>query len=448
MDTQATTTFPTFAEAARVWARIGLLSFGGPAAQIALMHREVVESRPWVSDARFLHALNFCMLLPGPEAQQLATYLGWLLHGVRGGVVAGLLFILPGVAVMMALSILYATLGQVPLVAALFFGLKCAVLVVVVEALVRVARRALKGALPWVVAAAAFLALFALQVPFPLVVLGAAAVGYLLPQGFASGGHGGAQGEVGAGPAPLLDAALAADPERIMRMGGAARRAGLVAVALWVWPVVLLMGSGTFGDIAWFFSKMAVVTFGGAYAVLAYVAQEAVDGYRWLTAPDMLAGLGLAETTPGPLILVLQFVGFLAAFREGGVAGGVAGALLAVWVTFAPCFAWIFLGAPFVERLHDAPRLKGALAGVTAAVVGVIANLALWFGLRVLFARVEEVRAGPFVLGLPDGTTLVPEALALSALAAACLFALRLGLVRTLGVTAFAGLVMRSVLAG
>jgi chromate transporter len=434
--------FPTLREAVRVWARIGLLSFGGPAAQIALMHREVVEERRWVSDARFLHALNFCMLLPGPEAQQLATYLGWLMHGVRGGVAAGLLFILPGVAVMLALSILYATLGNVPLVAALFFGLKCAVLVLVIEALLRVASRALKGAVPWLVAAAAFLALFAFDVPFPAVVLAAALLGYAAPGAFAGGGHGAAK----AGPPALLDAALAADPDRVARMTGQARRAGLVALALWVWPVALLMGSGTFGDIAWFFSKMAVVTFGGAYAVLAYVAQEAVEGYRWLSAADMLAGLGLAETTPGPLILVLQFVGFLAAYRDGGLAAGVAGSLLAVWVTFAPCFAWIFLGAPFVERLHDQPRLKGALAGVTAAVVGVIANLALWFGLRVIFARVEEARLGPAVLDVPDPLSLVPDALALTALAAVCLFVLRLGVVRTLAVTAAAGFAARTLL--
>jgi chromate transporter len=444
MDTPTTNTtaFPTFGEALRVWWRIGLLSFGGPAAQIALMHRELVDERRWVSDARFLHALNFCMLLPGPEAQQLATYLGWLLHGVRGGLVAGLLFILPGVAVMLALSLIYATLGEVPLVAALFFGLKCAVLVLVIEALIRVARRALKGAVPWLLAAAAFLALFAFAVPFPAVVLTAALIGYAMPQAFAEGGHGKAKD----GPPALLDALLASDPGRVQRMTPAARRAGLVALALWAWPVAMLMGSGLFGDIAWFFSKMAVVTVGGAYAVLAYVAQEAVENYRWLTAGEMLAGLGLAETTPGPLILVLQFVGFLAAYREAGVVGGVAGGLLTVWVTFAPCFAWIFLGAPFVERLHDQPRLKGALAGVTAAVVGVIANLAVWFGLRVVFARVEPVTLGPLTLGLPDPLSLVPDALALSALAAVCLFVLKLGVVRTLAVTAAAGFAAKTVI--
>ena len=441
-DSSRTEGFPTFRDAVRVWARIGLLSFGGPAAQIALMHREVVEERRWISDARFLHALNFCMLLPGPEAQQLATYLGWLMHGVKGGLAAGLLFIAPGVAVMMLLALLYATLGDVPIIAALFFGLKCAVLALVIQALAKVAARALKGAVPWLVAALAFLALFAFAVPFPVVVLGAALIGYLLPQAFATAGH---KATEGTAPA-LLDAVLAADPDRPRRMAATARRAGLVALAVWAWPVALLYGTGTFGDIAWFFSKMAVVTFGGAYAVLAYVAQEAVEGYGWLSAAEMLAGLGLAETTPGPLILVLQFVGFLAGFREAGVLGGFAGGMLAVFVTFAPCFAWIFLGAPHVEKLHDAPRLKGALAGVTAAVVGVIANLALWFALRVAFTRVETAEIGPMRISVPDPLTMVPDAVALTALAGVCIYVLKLDVVRTLFVTAGAGFAARTLL--
>ncbi|MCU0945116.1 MAG: chromate efflux transporter [Rubritepida sp.] len=430
---------PGFGEALRVWARIGLLSFGGPAAQIALMQREVVDQRRWVSDRRFLHALNFCMLLPGPEAMQLATYLGWLMHGVRGGLAAGLLFILPGALVMLALSFLYALLGQVPLVAGLFFGLKCAVLVLVVEALLRVARRALKGALPWALAGAAFAALFVFGLPFPLVVLLAAAVGAALPGAFAPAGHGGAARDRPA----ALDALLLREPGRIGAMAGAARRAGLICLALWLWPVAMLMPlGGVFADIAWFFSVMAVVTFGGAYAVLAYVAQQAVEGYAWLSAAEMLVGLGLAETTPGPLILVLQFVGFLAGWREHGATGALAGSALTLWVTFLPCFAWIFLGAPYVERLHDQARLKGALAGVTAAVVGVIANLALWFALRVVFTRMVD---GPFALELPALTSIQPFALALSLLAGLCLFRWKLGLLRTLGVTAVAGLLVRVV---
>ena len=431
---------PSFREAMRVWARIGCLSFGGPAAQIALMQREVVDQRHWVSDRRFLHALNFCMLLPGPEAMQLATYLGWLMHGVRGGVAAGLFFVLPGAAVMLALSFVYAAFGNVPLIAGLFFGLKCAVLILVVEALLRVAKRALKGAVPWALAAAAFVALFVFGVPFPAVVLVAALIGYAVPQAFAAGGH--SKPREG-GPA-ALDAVLQANPGRIAAMAPLARRAGLIALALWLWPVAILMPiGGVFADIAWFFSKMAVVTFGGAYAVLAYVAQEAVEHYRWLSAPEMLAGLGLAETTPGPLILVLQFVGFLAGWRDsgalGGIWGGIAGSSLTLWVTFLPCFAWIFLGAPYVEKLHDMPRLKGALAGVTAAVVGVIANLAIWFGLRVIFARVVD---GPFAMTLPDLWSLQPTALLLAVLAGVCLFRFRLGVVPVLAISAGVGLML------
>jgi chromate transporter len=354
------------------------------------------------------------------------------MHGVRGGLVAGLLFILPGALVMLALSAIYVAFGEVPLVAALFFGLKCAVLVLVVEALLRVARRALKGRIPWLLAGAAFAALFLFALPFPVVVAAAALIGFALPHAFAGGGHGRAQD----GPPALLDALIAAEPGRIARMGVVARRAGLAALALWLWPVVLLMqAGGLYGDLAWFFSKMAVVTFGGAYAVLAYVAQEAVEGYRWLSADQMLAGLGLAETTPGPLILVLQFVGYLA--------GGTAGALLVLWVTFAPCFAWIFLGAPYIERLHDVARLKGALAGVTAAVVGVIANLALWFGLRVLFRVIREVPLGPMRLEVPVLASLDSLALLLAVLAGVALFRMRLGVVQTLALTAVAGLVLK-----
>lgn len=431
---------PSLGEALRLWWRIGCLSFGGPAAQIALMHRAVVEEKRWVGEARFLHALNFCMLLPGPEAQQLATYLGWLMHGVRGGLLAGLLFILPGVAVMLALSLLYAGFGQVPLIAALFFGLQCAVLALVVEALVKVARRALHGALAWALALAAFLALFALQLPFPLVVLAAALAGFAAPAALQRPPAAGAAAEAPA----LIDRLLAAEPGRPQRLAAGARRAGLAALALWLWPVALLSGSGMFGDIAWFFARMAVVTFGGAYAVLAYVAQEAVEHYGWLSAPAMLAGLGLAETTPGPLILVLQFVGFMAAWPQGAWAA-VAAALLTVWVTFAPCFAWIFLGAPFIERLQAQPRLRGALAGVTAAVVGVIANLALWFAIRLLFHERATLLLGPLRLEWPVPSSLDGAAAALAVLAAIGLFSRRIGLVPLLGLSALAGLALRGL---
>jgi chromate transporter len=393
----AVAALPTFAEAFRVWLRIGLLSFGGPAGQIALLHREVVDKRSWIGERRFLHALNFVTLLPGPEAQQLATYFGWVMHGVRGGLAAGIVFVLPGAAVMLALSLIYAVFGDVPFVDALFFGLKCAVLVLVVEALLRIARRALKGTAAWALAVAAFAALFFLNLPFPLVVLVAGLVGYLAPASFSHGSHGSAKGDAPA----LIDAVLAADPGRPGRLAAAARRAGYIGVVLWLVPVAVLMGvvGGTYADIAWFFSKMAVVTVGGAYAVLAYVAQDAVQSYQWLSAPEMLAGLGLAETTPGPLILVLQFVGFLAGFRApealSGIPGGVAASLLVLWVTFAPCFVFVFLGAPLVERLQENKALSGALAAITAAVVGVVANLAVWFSLRVLFRRAPSRTGWP-----------------------------------------------------
>jgi len=439
---------PGFAAALRVWTRIGLLSFGGPAAQIAMLHREVVDQRHWIGEQRFLHALNFCTLLPGPEAQQLATYLGWLMHGVKGGLAAGLMFIAPGAVVMLGLSLIYATAGDVPLIAALFFGLKCAVLVLVIEALLRVGRRALKGRLAWVLAMLAFIALFVLGVPFPLVVLCAAGLGLLMPGSFAHGGHGGTARD---GPA-LIDAVLAADPERPARQAASARRAGMIALGVWLVPVVALttLAGGTYSDIAWFFSKMAVVTVGGAYAVLAYVAQDAVEAYRWVSAQEMLAGLGLAETTPGPLILVLQFVGFMAGFRAestlSGVAGGIAGSVLTLWVTFAPCFAFVFLGAPVIERLQSNRALAGALAAVTAAIVGVIANLAVWFALRVLFHAQQSIRLGPVMLELPVPASVDIPAVALALLAGLCLFQFKLGVPRTLGIAALAGLVLKQVM--
>ncbi|WP_431280966.1 chromate efflux transporter [Humitalea sp. 24SJ18S-53] len=432
---------PSYAEALRVWLRVGLLSFGGPAAQIAVMHKEIVDERAWVSDRRFLHALNFCTLLPGPEAQQLATYLGWLMHGVRGGLTAGLLFILPGAVVMLALSAIYAGFGQVPVVSALFFGLKAAVLVLVVEALLRLAKRALKGVFPRVLAVVAFVALFAFDVPFPVVVLAAGVVGFFARHQFAPASH----GKAADGPPSALDAILDADPGRMVRMAGAAWRAGWIAVGVWLLPVALLWaaGAGVFADVAVYFSQMAMLTFGGAYAVLAWVAQSAVETYGWLSAQDMLAGLGLAETTPGPLILVLQFVGFLAGHQAHGMLGGVAASILTLWVTFVPCFAWIFLGAPFVERLHGQTAMSGALAAVTAAVVGVIANLSVWFGLRVLFANVATVPIGPMRIDVPVLASADLGAWAIAILAALCVFRFRLGVGKTLGLAALAGLVLR-----
>lgn len=429
---------PSFAEALRVWARIGCLSFGGPAAQIALMHREVVDEKRWVGEQKFLHALNFCTLLPGPEAQQLATYLGWLLHGVKGGLAAGILFVLPGACVMLALSILYVSFGTLAVVAALFFGLKSAVLVLVVEALLRISRRALKGVAAHALAAFAFVALFAFAVPFPLVVLAAGMIGLAFPTTFVAARHDAARDR---GPPAALDAMMEADPGYVLRRAPSARRAGLLIALLWLAPVALLaLHGGVYGAVATFFSKMAVVTFGGAYAVLAWVAQEAVEIERWLSAGQMLDGLGLAETTPGPLILVLQFVGFLAGFGADGLPGAIAAAALTSFVTFAPSFVWIFLGAPFIERIAARPALAGALSAITAAVVGVILNLALWFGLRVLFAHVDEIALGFARIDIPVLASLDWRAASIALLAALALFRLHLGVVRTLGLAAVMGL--------
>ncbi len=407
---------PSFRQIISVFGKIGLLSFGGPAAQIALMHRVLVDEQRWLDERRFLSALSFCMLLPGPEAMQLATYAGWRLHGVKGGLAAGLLFVLPGALLVLALSILYGAYGQTPTVAALFVGVKAAVLAIVLQALVRVANRAIKGRLDWTAAVAAFVAIFFFNLPFPLVIAAAAAAGYFLRSNEAV--------------APSSEATVPVPLAPVLRT---------LAIWLAVWIVPLLAVAAIFGQghvlaqLAVFFSKLAVVTFGGAYAVLAYMAQEVVSGYGWLTAGEMLDGLGLAETTNGPLILVTEFVGYIAALREGGVGIGILGALVTLWATFAPCFLWIFVGAPYIERLTHAPRLASALRTVTAAVVGVIANLSIWFALHVIFARVDERHVGPMRLFVPDLASLDVVALVLSALALVLIFALRWSIVATLG---------------
>ena len=380
---------PTFAEAFKVWLKIGCINFGGPAAQIALMHRVVVDEKKWVDDARFLHALNFCMLLPGPEATKLATYIGWLVDGVRGGLVAGILFVLPGALVMLALSLLYAFGREVPLIDGALFGIKAAVLVIVVEALIRIGRRALKTHLLLGLAAAAFVGIFFLALPFPLIVAGAALIGYLVSR--RAPGQLGLTGKAVEVPPPA--------PDRWRQFA----TASLVGLLVWWAPVAiaaLILGpQHVLVSIGVFFSKLAVVSFGGAYALLAYMAQQEVETYGWMTAPEMVDGLGLAETTPGPLILVTQFVGFLAAFREAApfsaVTAGVLGAAMTTWVTFVPSMLWIFAGAPFVERLRANRQLSGALAAITAAVVGVILNLSVWFALNVLFGKLTEMHLGP-----------------------------------------------------
>lgn len=428
---------PTFGTALRVWLKIGLLSFGGPAGQIALMHKVVVDELRWVGERRFLHALNFCTLLPGPEAQQLATYLGWLMHGVKGGLAAGILFILPGALVMLQLSLAFVLLGHLPLMAGLFFGLKCAVLVLVVEALLRIGRRALKGRAAYAMAAAAFIGLFLLRIPFPLVVIGAGLIGLLLPRAFTHRWHEAGDKDVPA----LIDSLLLREPRRAAELARGARWAGLGALILWLLPALILifLVGGTYGDIAAFFSKMAVVTMGGAYAVLAYVAQDAGATYGWLTSAEMLTGLGLAETTPGPLILVLQFVGFLAGYRDGGVPGALIGAAITLWVTFVPCFAFVFIGAPWIEKMQGSRLLAGGLAAITGAVVGVIANLALWFALQVIFTAQETVRIGPLSIDLPVPASIDFAAGALALLAAIALFRLRLGVFGTLALVSACG---------
>ena len=444
-------THPTLAEATRVWARIAALSFGGPAGQIAVMHRILVEEKRWIGDGRFLHALNFCMLLPGPEAMQLATYVGWLMHGVRGALVAGLLFILPGVVAIMALSWVYAVWGDVGIVSALFFGLKAAVLAIVLQAVVRVGKRALTNRAMQAIAAASFLAIFAFSVPFPLIVAAAALIGWAgAKAGLAVFQGGGGHGSVG--KARVDDRATLLGEEHGDLTGEAragAFRAGVAALVLWLLPVmvlVLLAPGSVFTDIATFFSKLAVLTFGGAYAVLAWVAQEAVGTYGWLQPGEMLDGLGMAETTPGPLIMVLQFVGFMGAYREAGWAlplvAGTAGGLLATWVTFAPCFAWIFLGAPFMERLRRNRALSAALSAVTAAVVGVILNLALWFAVHVIWREVARIDIGSMAPELPVLASVDWAAAALSALALVAVFRLKLGMVPVLAGAAGLGLAL------
>ncbi|OPY97209.1 chromate transporter [Bradyrhizobium sacchari] len=440
----------SFNEAFRVWLRVACLSFGGPAGQIAVMHRILVEEKKWISEGRFLHALNYCMLLPGPEAQQLATYVGWLMHRTAGGLMAGGLFILPGIIAIMALSYIYAAFGNVSFVEALFFGLKAAVLAIVVEAVVRVGKRALKNRIMIALAAIAFVAIFFFAVPFPIIIIAAGVIGYIgARQGrpeFAPAGHG--HGSSSA----VIDSMLGdAVPDHVKPDTGRAIRVGALWLALWLVPVIALLAAfgqaNVFSQIALFFSKMALVTFGGAYAVLAYVAQQAVEHYHWLKPHEMLDGLGMAETTPGPLIMVLQFVGFMAAYRDpGGLSPMVAatlGGLLATWVTFTPCFLWIFVGAPYIERLRGNTGLAGALSAITAAVVGVILNLSIWFALHTLFRETVPVHAFPFAFDRPVLTSVDIPALVLAIAAATAIFRFKLGMLTVLAGSCAAGVVLR-----
>jgi chromate transporter len=440
-----------FPDAVRVWARVAALSFGGPAGQIAVMHRILVEEKRWIGENRFLHALNYCMLLPGPEAQQLAIYIGWLLHKTKGGLVAGILFVLPGVIAIMALSLIYAVFGHVGLVQGLFFGLKAAVLAIVLEAVVRIGRRALKNNVMVAIAVAAFVAIFFLHVPFPLIVLSAALIGFIggragLQTFLVAAGHGASHGKA----VPDADTALGTGvPAHARPTLGWSLRISTVFLLLWFGPILALFllagGDNVFTDIAVFFSKMAVVTFGGAYAVLAYVAQQAVETYHWLKPGEMLDGLGMAETTPGPLIMVTQFVGFMGAFRAPGsldpLLAGVLGGLLTTWVTFVPCFLWIFLGAPFIEALRGNKALSAALATITAAVVGVILNLAVWFALHVLFAEVRALSVIGIPLDVPVLSSVNVPSLILTLAAMLALFRFKIGMIPVLGASSAAGLI-------
>ncbi len=441
----------TFAEAFGVWLRIALLSFGGPAGQIAVMHRILVDERRWIGESRFLHALNYCMLLPGPEAQQLATYIGWLMHRTRGGIMAGTLFVLPGAVAIMVLSWIYVLFGSLGVVAGFFFGLKAAVLAIVLQAVIRVGSRALRSRTLVAIAVLAFIAIFLLRWPFPLIILTAAVAGFvgvrLGVPGLQVGGHAGA----GAGLADadsLLGEAL---PDHARPSVGTALSIAAVWLVLWLVPVALLIGllgpADTFTRIALFFSQLAMVTFGGAYAVLAWVAQAAVEQFGWVSAGEMLDGLGMAETTPGPLIMVTQFVGFLAAWRDPGslhpLVAGTLGGLLTTWVTFVPCFLWIFLGAPFVETLRNHAALRGALSAVTAAVVGVILNLGLWFALHTGFQRTETWHGPGITDDIPVWASASFWAIGLALTATVAVFRFRAGILATLAASAAAGVALQ-----
>ena len=437
-------------EAFRVWLRVAALSFGGPAGQIAVMHRIIVDEKKWVGESRFLHALSYCMLLPGPEAHQLAIYIGWLMHRWPGAILAGGLFVLPGIISIMALSYIYAAFGSVPAVVAFFFGLKAAVLAIVLQAVHRVGSRALKSQAMLVLAALAFIGIFFLGVSFPLIVVAAGLIGFVGARAGSSAFQVGAHGPGGKGAGDgesLLGEEL---PEHAHPTVARALRVASIWLSLWLVPVfVIIAGLGvhhTFSEIGIFFSKMAVVTFGGAYAVLAYMAQQAVETYGWLKPGEMLDGLGMAETTPGPLIMVVQFVGFLAAFRHPGplpsMLAGTLGGLFATWCTFVPCFLWIGLGAPFIERLRDNKPLNGALAGITAAVVGVILNLAIWFALHTWFHEVRHLSGFGLSFDVPLLRTIDPWALALSVAAMVAIFRFKAGMIQTLLACSAAGIVL------
>ena len=440
-------------EAVRVWTRVALISFGGPAAQIAIMHRILVDEKRWISEERFLHALNYCMLLPGPEAQQLATYIGWLMHRTLGGLIAGGFFVIPGIVSIMALSYLYAAYGNIPIILSLFVGLKAAVLAIVLEAVIRIGKRALKNRIMVSIAALAFIAIFFFGVPFPIIVLAAALIGLAGSLvGMTEFQGSSAHGPTGGNDSKADVGSLLGDevPEHARPTVGRSLRVAATWLALWLVPVatlIIILGrDNVFSQIGIFFSEMAVVTFGGAYAVLAYVAQQAVETYHWLKPGEMLDGLGMAETMPGPLIKVLQFVGFMGAYRDPGslppMLAGTLGGLLATWITFVPCFLWIFFGAPFAEKLRDVKSLNAALSAVTAAIVGVVLNLAIWFAIHSLFRETIPIRAFPLSFDAPDFATIVPWTSVLAVAAAIAIFRFKVGMIPTLASCCAAGIAL------
>ena len=409
---------PSFRELIKVFGRIGLLSFGGPAAQISLMHQELVEKRPWLDEQTYLRALSLCMLLPGPEAMQLATYAGWRLRGVTGGLIAGSLFVLPGALVIAVLVLLYAAFGTLPLVQAGFLGIKATVIIIVLQALRNLSNKALTDVEHRVIAGLAFLGIFVFNLPFPLIILCAAIWGYATSKEHAP---------TTVAPSPSLEKPV---------------RTTVFWLILWLGPLIVLQltGQELLSDLGWFFARLAVVTFGGAYAVLAYMTQTVVDTYHWISTDQMIDALGLAETTPGPLILVTQFVAMLSGQIAGGTSLALAAGLVALWATFVPCFLWIFLAAPHLDRIAARPRLGAAMQGITAAVVGVILNLSVWFGLNVLFTSIPGWHRGPVSIPLPDLTTLDIKALALTIMAGLLIFRMKSGLATTLGFMALAGI--------
>ena len=411
----------TLSQAGREYLKVGLLSFGGPAAQIALMHKVFVEDRKWLAEKQYLSALNFCMLLPGPEAMQLSAYIGWRLHGVAGGLLAGLLFILPGALIIACLAIFYVYFGDLAWLKAAFLGVKAAVIMIVIQALIRVSKKALLGVLHWFIAIFAFIGIFVLEIPYPFIVIISGILGFIYS-------------DVAPDNTDITPLSISL-PQTILTF--------TLWLMIWLAPLMIMGWMTNWGflyEVGAFFSKLATVTFGGAYAVLAYMSQEVVFDLGWLTAPQMMDALGFAETTPGPLILVTEFVGFVAGYKQAGLPLAFAAAFAVLWATFAPCFLWIFVGAPYIEWISAQPRLKGALSTITAAVVGVILSLSIWFGLHVMFGTITKLQAGIATFWVPDFHTVNVTVLVLTFLAAYLAFIRHLSLFYLLGISTALGL--------